>query len=155
MTDVTWREIAIAYPEHVQLYIQKFGGTPEGTVTQEDWDHFVKALNNLEYSEEKKSEPTVSNSSTYPTASINIETIEVLHDYKRMQWGIPNGKGEYVMITQELLELSNLNMVAKLLWMDYGINVPMNVLEVMSKNPKHEMNKVRFALPSTTVYGYE
>lgn len=155
MTDVTWREIAIVYPEHVQLYIQKFGGIPEGIVTQEDWDHFVKALNNLEDSEEKKSEPAVSNSSPYPTASINVETIEVMHDYKRMQWGIPNGKGEYVMIAQELLEQSNLNMVAKLLWMYYRINIPMNVLEFMYKNPKHEMSRVRFALPATTVYGYE
>ena len=38
--EVTWGEIAAAYPTAVQEYVQKFGPLPDGPITPEAWDRF-------------------------------------------------------------------------------------------------------------------
>jgi hypothetical protein len=40
---MTWKDIAVRYPEFVQWVIQKFGPLPDGPVKQEDYERFFAA----------------------------------------------------------------------------------------------------------------
>ena len=40
---MTWRDLAVRFPEFVQWIVAKFGPLPEGEVKQEDYERFTLA----------------------------------------------------------------------------------------------------------------
>ena len=40
---MTWRDVAVRYPEFVQWVVARFGPLPEGPVIQEDYERFANA----------------------------------------------------------------------------------------------------------------
>ena len=40
---MTWKDVAVRYPEFVQWIVAKFGGLPEGPVRPNDYNRFVTA----------------------------------------------------------------------------------------------------------------
>jgi hypothetical protein len=42
-TNITWKHLAIQYPEFVQWIVAKFGPLPDGKIKQEDYERFAEA----------------------------------------------------------------------------------------------------------------
>lgn len=72
---------------------------------------------------------------------VSFRTIELIHDIKRLQWGIPVGDGRYYWFSQEAIDYANnLDIIRDFINYRFKLDLPINVFEVM-KNYRDNPNR--------------